>query len=338
MTVRLRWGAVTDTGRVRDANEDAILVADPLFVVADGMGGHAAGEVASNVAVATLRQAFDDEHPPTTEGIVEAVRQANRDIVRQSLDEPELRGMGTTVTGVALDRHRRRPSSSWCSTSATPAPTSCTTASCTQVTSDHSYVQELVDRGRDHPGRGPHPPQPQHRHPGPRHRGGRRGRHVGAVGRRRRPLPRLQRRAVQRARRRRDPRRADRPRPTPRRPPTSSTRRANEAGGRDNISVIVVDVTCDDDDRSAERDGRRPPHVGGWLARPTDGRRSTRRAVPGADEPARAASRPPPPAKRSRKPRVGTVLIVVAVIAVLGVGLRRHHLVRPGRLLRRLRR
>ena len=93
------------------------------------MGGHAAGEVASNVAVATLRQAFDDEHPPTTEGIVEAVRQANRDIVRQSLDEPELRGMGTTVTGVALTGTDDGRPRSWCSTSATPAPTGSTTAS-----------------------------------------------------------------------------------------------------------------------------------------------------------------------------------------------------------------
>ena len=57
MGVELRWGSATDTGRVRDLNEDSLLVTDRLFAVADGMGGHAAGEVASLIAVETLRAA-----------------------------------------------------------------------------------------------------------------------------------------------------------------------------------------------------------------------------------------------------------------------------------------
>lgn len=51
MTIGLRWGAATDAGRVRELNEDSLLAEPPLFAVADGVGGHAAGEVASGIAV-----------------------------------------------------------------------------------------------------------------------------------------------------------------------------------------------------------------------------------------------------------------------------------------------
>ena len=51
----LRWGSATDVGAVREANQDALLVAEPLFAVADGMGGHQGGEVASATALEVLR-------------------------------------------------------------------------------------------------------------------------------------------------------------------------------------------------------------------------------------------------------------------------------------------
>ena len=54
MTVRFRWGAVTDVGRVREINQDAVHAEDGLFIVADGMGGHRGGEVASAVAIESM--------------------------------------------------------------------------------------------------------------------------------------------------------------------------------------------------------------------------------------------------------------------------------------------
>ena len=97
---RLRAGAATDTGRVRSNNEDNMLVSERLFAVADGMGGHSAGEVASQVAIDALRVAFNGD--PTIDGLVDAVRRANDAVLAKADDDPALSGMGTTLTAVAL--------------------------------------------------------------------------------------------------------------------------------------------------------------------------------------------------------------------------------------------
>src|SRR5437016_9083658 len=96
----LRFGSSTDAGRVRGNNEDNLVVAEPLFAVADGMGGHRGGEVASLTAIESLRVAFDDDH--SAEGLTEAVREANRAVWEKAQDDADLRGMGTTLTAVAL--------------------------------------------------------------------------------------------------------------------------------------------------------------------------------------------------------------------------------------------
>ena len=96
----LRAGAVTDVGRVRTNNEDQLLVADNLFAVADGMGGHAAGEVASQVAVETLQEAFADN--PTATGLIEAMRTANTKVLERAESDAATRGMGTTACAAAL--------------------------------------------------------------------------------------------------------------------------------------------------------------------------------------------------------------------------------------------
>ena len=70
---RLRWGSATDVGRVRTNNQDSSLVALPLFAVADGMGGHAAGEVASRLALDTLRTSITDQ---SLESLVAGVKLA----------------------------------------------------------------------------------------------------------------------------------------------------------------------------------------------------------------------------------------------------------------------
>ena len=96
----LRVGSATDVGQVRTNNEDQLLVGDQLFAVADGMGGHAAGEVASLTAVEALKAAFEGH--ASADGLADAVREANRAVWRRAAEQMELRGMGTTVTAVAL--------------------------------------------------------------------------------------------------------------------------------------------------------------------------------------------------------------------------------------------
>lgn len=92
--------ALTDTGLVRTSNEDAYLVAEPLFAVADGMGGHQAGEVASGTTIETLRQLAQgiasDEDPGAA--LVESARAANRAVYEKAAGDPALLRMGTTLT------------------------------------------------------------------------------------------------------------------------------------------------------------------------------------------------------------------------------------------------
>lgn len=93
-------GAATDVGQVRQVNQDHVLerVDDGLFAVADGMGGHRGGEVASEVAIVALEANFTER---TTDALVDAVKAANRAIVTRAKGDPDLRGMGTTICALA---------------------------------------------------------------------------------------------------------------------------------------------------------------------------------------------------------------------------------------------
>ena len=95
----LRWGGATDVGRVREKNDDQYLLASPLFAVADGMGGARGGDVASITAVEALKAAFDGK--TSADDLVEAVKAANR-AVYEKAGSRQLRGMGTTITALAL--------------------------------------------------------------------------------------------------------------------------------------------------------------------------------------------------------------------------------------------
>jgi PPM family protein phosphatase len=97
----LRWGGATNVGRVRSINEDNYLARDDvgLWAVADGMGGHRGGEVASEIACASLGRAFADR---TVEGLVDAIEQANAAVFEAGSDDPDLSGMGTTVVALAV--------------------------------------------------------------------------------------------------------------------------------------------------------------------------------------------------------------------------------------------
>jgi PPM family protein phosphatase len=96
----LRSGSATDVGRVRKVNQDLPLEAPNLYAVADGMGGHVGGEVAAQVAVEALLRVFTRE--PTRAGLLDAFTKANSAVWEEGQEHSELRGMGTTLTAVAL--------------------------------------------------------------------------------------------------------------------------------------------------------------------------------------------------------------------------------------------
>jgi PPM family protein phosphatase len=99
--ITVQSGYATDIGRLRSVNQDSVLAARGVFAVADGMGGHAAGEVASRLAIARLtRLAERDEfHPDDVRGELIA---ANDDILALVREHPENDGMGTTVAGLGV--------------------------------------------------------------------------------------------------------------------------------------------------------------------------------------------------------------------------------------------
>ncbi len=143
MAIEVRWGSATHVGCVRRSNQDAVLAGPVVFAVADGMGGHAAGEVASALAVRALEGI---ERTPCLDEVVDAVRRANADILQDAEPGSGREGMGTTVTGLVLgcqhgqdvvmifnvgDSRTYRAKGS----------------DLTQVTVDHSLVAEMVRDG-----------------------------------------------------------------------------------------------------------------------------------------------------------------------------------------------
>jgi PPM family protein phosphatase len=92
----------SDLGRQRQGNEDNYYVRAPLFVVADGMGGAQAGEVASELAVKQFEGGLPDQRRPV-EALVDLIQAANAEIHRQARDDPDRAGMGTTVTAAYVD-------------------------------------------------------------------------------------------------------------------------------------------------------------------------------------------------------------------------------------------
>lgn len=98
------FGSRTDIGCLRDHNEDSLIVAPPLFAVADGMGGHAAGEVASEIAVNVLAERAPAH--PDSETLGQAVEEANRAIIRAAHEGRGREGMGTTMTAAMLEGER----------------------------------------------------------------------------------------------------------------------------------------------------------------------------------------------------------------------------------------
>ncbi len=145
MAIALHYAARSDVGLVRQENQDSGYAGPHLLVVADGMGGHAAGDVASSIAIGEMA-GLDWESPGADEALnllAEALRTANTELREAVLREPELKGMGTTVT--ALLRTGNKIAVAHIGDSRAYLLRDGTL---TQITHDHSFVQSLIDEGR----------------------------------------------------------------------------------------------------------------------------------------------------------------------------------------------
>jgi PPM family protein phosphatase len=140
-------GGATDVGRRRTGNEDSFEVVElpdggVICVVADGMGGHQAGEVASRLAVETIRGTLGGGSEVEPEALVRAVQSANRMVYVEAGSDPQKQGMGTTIV-CALLRDGR---ATLVNVGDSPALL-VRGETAAQVTHDHSWVAEEIERG-----------------------------------------------------------------------------------------------------------------------------------------------------------------------------------------------
>lgn len=139
----IHWGAVTDIGHRRSHNEDSYIAAPPIFAVADGMGGHSAGDVASDAVVSRLSELEGEVVEPSD--VAQALGRATVDLT-SAIDEAGL-GVGTTVTGAALTMSE--DVLAWAVFNIGDSRVYLfENAALEQVTRDHSVVQELVRAGQ----------------------------------------------------------------------------------------------------------------------------------------------------------------------------------------------
>jgi len=310
-------------------NQDALLAEPPLFVVADGMGGHAAGEVASQLTLATLHEALQGDGEPSRAKVEHAIEAANGTVLQRSNDEIELRGMGTTLTGVVLvrDGDEQQLMVFNVGDSRTYLLHG---GRLEQVTRDHSYVEELVQLGELTPEQARvHP----HRNVVTR-----------AIGIEPAIVPDVWERALTIGDRYLicsdglvnevdDPTIAEilRATPDPQRAADELLTLANDFGGRDNIAIIVVDVV--EAAESLVSDGGQTvaapaesvpatvaePAVGGWLhddGHEFDHPEASASVAVAALEPAPA---PAPTARRRRLVTARTVVFFLALMIVFVV-------------------
>ncbi|WP_067825986.1 PP2C family protein-serine/threonine phosphatase [Nocardia inohanensis] len=144
MTLVLRYAARSDRGLVRANNEDSVYAGARLLALADGMGGHAAGEVASQLMIAALAHLDDDEPGDDLLGKLDrAVHEGNASIADQVEEEPELDGMGTTLTAILFAGRKLGLAHIGDSRAYMLR-----NGELTQITRDDTFVQSLVDEGR----------------------------------------------------------------------------------------------------------------------------------------------------------------------------------------------
>ncbi|WP_375447112.1 Stp1/IreP family PP2C-type Ser/Thr phosphatase [uncultured Fibrella sp.] len=162
----LRAVVLSDVGCVRDTNEDAARFVRPtdsvlrssrgcLAVLADGMGGHAAGEVASNLAVETVAKVYYEQAEAGSEALRHAVQEANRVVYQRAETQKGQRGMGTTCTAMVILGNQF-----WLAQVGDSRAYRLHDGQATQLTIDHTHVRELIDQqlitleeARQHPDR-----------------------------------------------------------------------------------------------------------------------------------------------------------------------------------------
>lgn len=141
--MNISFGLATDVGLVRTGNEDAYLAEAPLFVIADGMGGHVAGDVASSTAIEAIERRRDmanAEDPQTLAGLV---HEANAAVWARASSDANLRGMGTTCTLIYIDGPRAHVAHVGDSRAYRLRD-----GSLEQLTEDHTLVGRMVKEGR----------------------------------------------------------------------------------------------------------------------------------------------------------------------------------------------
>jgi serine/threonine protein phosphatase PrpC len=155
MTLALRYAVRSDVGLLREGNEDSAYAGPHLLAIADGMGGHAAGEVASSVAISALA-GLDDDVPADhmLDALAAAVASANTTLHDMSVEDPSVEGMGTTLTALL-----------WSGGTIAICHIGDSRAyllrdgKLHQITRDHTLVQSLVDDGRLSPAQAATHPQ-----------------------------------------------------------------------------------------------------------------------------------------------------------------------------------
>jgi serine/threonine protein phosphatase PrpC len=149
MSLAFKVFALSDLGLVREGNEDSGLISSKLVAVADGMGGHAGGEVASTIAITALTAKQIDE-----DSLLTVTKEIDLAILDRSNSQPELAGMGTTLTALHLTGDAvglLHVGDTRCYAFAG--------GKLNQLSNDHTVMQELIDQGRITPDEAVNHPQ-----------------------------------------------------------------------------------------------------------------------------------------------------------------------------------
>jgi protein phosphatase len=137
-----KYSAVTDVGKKRTNNQDSYFVSDKWCVVADGMGGHNGGEVASRTAIDIIKKSLMQQSINIEILLRNAIYNANTAVYNMSLEDPSLEGMGTTAVLCYLDENEAIIAHVGDSRAYHISP-----LGMRQITSDHSIVQQLIESG-----------------------------------------------------------------------------------------------------------------------------------------------------------------------------------------------
>lgn len=320
--MRLKAGVRSDIGRLRQRNEDAYLVKDALFVVADGMGGHRGGDVASTLALETIESGASAE--VTLEALVDEIKKANSAVLERGEADRDLRGMGTTITAVIAEDAKAHVAHVGDSRAYLLRD-----GVLQQLTEDHTLVQRMVREGRLTQDEAAHHPQrsvltralgvdediPVDALSFDIHGGDRLLLCTDGL------TSMLDRDQIQKILEdERDPQAAC----------EKLIDAANRAGGDDNITVIVLDFEDDGEGStltvsrgagadSSEADSPGSPTEGAsssTVAPPEDGQSATR-AVPAVRDEAEAKPRSPRPKIRLRRVALWVGMLAVLLVAAL---------------------